>query len=1157
MEKWGNLHTVGVDIGSTTIKTFVLTPRGEPCFSDYTRHQGTIRKAFADQMTALGQKVDSPWFTLAITGSTGMGLSEQLGIPFVQEVVAAASAVRSRYPGTQALIDMGGEDSKLLFFNGNSKTDIRMNGNCAGGTGAFIDQMASLLGVSLSRLNDLAEACTHLYPVASRCGVFAKTDIQNLLSRGISKANIVGSLFHAIVLQVANTLMRGFTIKGNILFSGGPFAFFPMLRKAFVSHLHLDPSRAVVPEYPEFLSALGAAQHGRGQEWITGLEHLLERLQTPLRIHTLHKDASPLFDGPEHYQSWKKARFTPVRKVSGSPAQAEGWFLGIDSGSTTTKMVLVDRKGRLGPHDYRFNRGDALSAVKQGLQSLEKQLADMNGELRIIRSAVTGYGEDLIKAFFGIDAGVVETLAHVCAAREFNPRVSFILDMGGQDMKAVFMENGHIRTIEINEACSSGCGSFIQTFAQSLGYPVDEFGEMACGATSSTRLGSRCTVFMNSRVKQYLKDGASVSGISAGLACAVIDNAIHKVLKIRNMDDLGPTIVIQGGTFLNPSVHRAFEKRVGRPVICPDIAGFMGAYGAALLARDHADQHPAPPRRFYINGSGTSFEGLKRQSIQCKGCENTCTVTCLSKDNDDGRPSGTFYSGNKCERVFSNTGKSTVRGFNHIVFRYGRIFRPPQSTPHPALGRIGIPRVLNLHESFPFFSTLLSECGFEVVLSAPSHMGQFEQGAGSIMSDNICFPAKLVHGHIQDLIRQKVDRIIYPMVVYEALEGEEKNSYNCPIVSGYPDVIDSAVNPLEVHGIPLDKPALTFKDRGLLRKNCWAYLKRLGIKRQTFERAFHSALQTQKMVMDAIRVKAMERLLANEDAGRKMILLLGRPYHYDPLINHKLPDMICDYGMDVISSFPMNPEEPSPTLSGAQVFTQWAYTNRLYQAADLAGRFSCVEVVLVNSFGCGPDAIAVDELKDMLRSVGKNLTVIRVDEMVSSNSIRLRIRTLVAAGFERVPVIPIVVSVNAAHHRLMKHPVFKLNTMKLIENGFYYMLYCDVLSRMYYATVSRENTKGGIYVKFNSFSHRNMVRWLIGQGMEIDVPPLMYMVFQMLANKRINRVLNLTQPDSFWLLSPLFEHRAEQLVRQVDRLYRSFRFYKPFHTINQVMHPVP
>jgi predicted nucleotide-binding protein (sugar kinase/HSP70/actin superfamily) len=733
---------------------------------------------------------------------------------------------------------------------------------------------------------------------------------------------------------------------------------------------------------------------------------------------------------------------------------------------------------------------------------------------------------------------------------------------------------------------------------------------------------------------------------------------------------------------------------------------------------------------------GCSVDELQRQTVICRGCENTCAVTCLKQTSQKPGEGRMFYSGNKCETVFTNMGDRTTKGFNHMTFGYDLLFNRFLPSPHAPVCRIGIPRVLNMFESYPFFSTLLTESGFEVVLSSPSHMALYRQGAGSIMSDSICFPAKLVHGHIQDLIHQNVDRIFYPMVVYERLEGDEKNSYNCPIVSGYPDVIDSAVNPWLTHGIPLDKPPVTFKNLRLLKKNCLDYLKPFNIAKNRFERAFQKALAVQSDVMGAIKEKAMAIIRVNESAGKKMILLLGRPYHYDPLINHKLPDMICDYGMDVVSSNLMVSEPGLDAMGDAQVFTQWAYTNRLYQAVHLAERYDCVEVVCINSFGCGPDAIAVDEVRDMLRAIGKNLTVIRVDEMVSTNSIRLRIRTLVEmmkqktgsitfapherktttpfrsedkqkelllpmisrfhapfvqdvvsgfgyravilpdtdresrdlglkftnnemcypailiigdvlkalisgtsdprnsvvglfqtggqcrlssylslikkalvdAGYDYVPVIPIVVSVNGAHHKLLKHPVFKLNTMKLIENGFYYMLYCDVLSRMYYSTVTREKNKGEslalitryiergvtekikenkgqslrllqqaihefnaldihpatsypkigvvgeIYVKYNPFSNRNIMDWLIERGMEIDIPPLMYTVFQMLANKRINRNLHLTPSDSFWILSPLFEYRAEQLVRQVDRLYQSFRFYKPFHSINHLKH---
>jgi predicted CoA-substrate-specific enzyme activase len=857
-------YQMGIDIGSTTAKVVVLEEGDQIVFSAYRRHHaetlGTLQAILQDAQQALSQV----GFDLLITGSAGLGIAEKFKLPFIQEVVASAEVVKQLYPQVKTLIDIGGEDAKMIFFSSQGPPDIRMNGSCAGGTGAFIDEMATLLNIPVSMLDELAQESTTIYPMASRCGVFAKTDLQNLLSREIPRADIAASVFHAVVLQTLATLSRGYEPAPLVLFSGGPLTFLPALKKAFMKVMKIQPDEMLTVENAELLPALGAALARTEARKPFTLNHLIEYLAHSPTESTQQNRLTALFPNKAAYEAWEQARNQhKIERISLDELSSDAkLYLGVDSGSTTTKIVLIDSKGRVAFDYYASNRGNAIQAVKRGLEEMQQRFERREWVPEIIRSVVTGYGEDLIQAAFGFDEGMVETLAHFRAARAFDEDVSFILDIGGQDMKAIFVQNGHIQNIEINEACSSGCGSFIESFARSMDYEVADFARIACRSEAPYDLGTRCTVFMNSRVKQALREGAEIQDISAGLAYSVIKNAIYKVLKITNIDHLGSHIVVQGGTFRNPAVHKAMETLLEREVVCPDLAELMGAYGAALTARDQALTNQ-PQVDFYASLDELAAIGeYVQRMIHCRGCENQCTITRLKFPNEN-----TFFSGNRCEKIFSNNGKAARPGINLPAIKYERVFAQGADAPKNTVLNIGIPRVLNQFENYPFWQALFNECGFQVTLSGHSNNAIYEKGAAAIMSENLCFPAKLVSGHIFDLIERGVDRIFYPMVFYEQREfSDADNCFNCPVVSGYSDVIRSVVDPEGRHKIPFDMPAITFENLTLLRRGCNRYLRSLGVSRWRIRKAFRKAMEAQTQFKQELRVLGSE-ILENAQTG--------------------------------------------------------------------------------------------------------------------------------------------------------------------------------------------------------------------------------------------------------------------------------------------------
>jgi len=1011
------LYFSGIDIGSTTAKVTICDNKGSMIFSGYRRHQAktteTVHAIFKEALEKLGDiELD-----LAITGSAGMGLAEAYELPFVQEVVASAQFIKESFPEVRTFIEIGGEDSKIIFFDDQFRPDIRMNGSCAGGTGAFIDQMAVLLNVDVEEINAMAEKSTQIYPIASRCGVFAKTDIQALLSQHVPKEDIAASIFRSVAIQVITALSRGREIKKKILFAGGPLTFYPELRHAFARLLEIkNPENdLILPDHPELLPAMGAAMMRSDRPYRSTISNILSKAENG-HNHIANGGSNrlpALFSDKAEFETWQKRHEqNRISRIDLRETRGKNLFLGIDAGSTTSKIVLTDEKGTLVCSYYHANDGDPIQAVKKGLSTIKEQFDTAGFCPNIVHSAATGYGESLIRAAFELDDGVVETMAHYQAARHFEPDVSFILDIGGQDMKAIFIEDHAVSEIQVNEACSSGCGSFIETFASSLGYSVEKFAEIACSANSPFDLGTRCTVFMNSKVKQALREGATVSDISAGLAYSVIKNALYKVLRLKNVNVLGDKIMVQGGTFRNQAVLRALEILLNKEVVRPDIPELMGAYGAALTALSnhralhmesitskHTSLRGATGSARLNKANTLSLETLdtgssfSKKELHCQGCENKCTVWKLTFKN--GNP---FYTGNRCERYFSNNQDVQHKGNSLINDQLKLLFERNMEPEGETILTYGIPRCLNMYENFPFWCAFLTNCGFKVVLSSASNLKLYEKGVSTVMSENICFPAKLAHGHIFDLVEKKVDRIFYPTVVYEQEEYENAlNTYNCPVVTGYPDLLKSTINPEKNFGIPLDSPTISFKDLNLLQDQLFLSFKQFGVNYRTVSAAMEKGQIAQVNYKKKLRFMAKMQIDKANAEGRTTVVLAGRPYHTDPLINHGIPDLLTELGVDVMSETAIPQNEEIVSLKDTNVLTQWSYVNRLYAAAGWVTKTPDVEMVQLTSFGCGPDAVSTDEVKDILRYGGKIHTLIKMDEIANLGAVRIRLRSMLSA----------------------------------------------------------------------------------------------------------------------------------------------------------------
>lgn len=980
---------MGVDVGSTTIKIVIIDAGFQIIYKSYERHQANIQQTFAEELNKVIEQFPDTEFCINITGSAGMGIGERIGVNFVQEVVAAVEVVNTIYPDTHTLIDLGGEDAKMVFFKEGKHPDIRMNGSCAGGTGAFIDQMANLMNISVEELGQKALNFEKIYPIASRCGVFAKTDVQNLISRNIPVADISASILHAVALQSVTTLARGFDVKPKVLCIGGPLTFIPALRNSFREVLKINDTDFILPENGEYFPAWGAALYQEKEIVYHNLTSLIQKSASNTKMQS--ETLPALFKDEEDYNQWKKNRRIKALEFEelGNKKEIE-CFLGIDSGSTTTKIVIMDRDARILYRFYDSNEGNPLKKVIEGLEKFYAEAAEKGISYKFLSSAATGYGEDLIKSALGLDYGIVETMAHLSGAQYVDPKVSFILDIGGQDIKSIFTENGVISNIELNEACSAGCGSFLQNFASTMHMSLEEFTKAACLAKYPSDLGSRCTVFMNSKVKQSLRENAGMDDIAAGLAYSVVKNCLYKVLKISNLKQLGDNIVVQGGTFRNDGVYRALELLSGKAVSSTDYPELMGALGAALYSRSLWEKENTDKCTPAIELPNA--ENINTKELQCKGCTNNCSVLRFKFENGN-----ICYAGNKCEKLFYNKSVAKKGGYNGFDEKNEILFNHCVNADNIQQGKtIGIPRVLNMFDNYPFWHTLLSECGFNVRLSPESTFPLYQKGVGSIMSDNICFPAKLVHGHILALIEQKVDRIFYPIIPKEEKEfGASSNSFNCPVVSGYPEVIRSSMEPEEKYGIPFDKPVITFSSDRALEKACFEYVSSLGVSKSVFKTAFEKAMQVKTDVK--IRLRESQKALLEEAIknNEPAFVVAGRPYHTDPLIHQKVGQILSDLGAIVFTDDVFRKEE-SRGFGKLNIVSQWSYPNRVVQAAmEVAKLPQNVQLIQLNSFGCGPDSFFMDETMDILKSAGKNLTVLRIDEIASPGSIRLRLRSLV------------------------------------------------------------------------------------------------------------------------------------------------------------------
>ena len=971
---------IGIDIGSTTVKVVVLDEQNKLLFRSYERHYSKARERAAETLRSITSKLAGQQVRMVITGSAGLGVAKAADIDFVQEVYATAAAVNQYIPDTDAVIELGGEDAKIIFFGG--ALEERMNGSCAGGTGAFIDQMATLMNVTVTELDQLSLKHEKIYPIASRCGVFAKSDIQPILNQGGRKEDVAASIFQAVVDQTVAGLTQGRELKGKIVFLGGPLHFLMGLRQRFIETLKLDEEHAIFPEDGDCFAGIGAAlcASDYGEQLF---DDVLDRLERSVDNVGLVDTMPPLFASKTDYEAFTtrhNAMHPP--EVDIHTYTGDAW-LGIDAGSTTTKMALITADGGLLYTYYHSNQGNPVAVVLDQL----KEIYPLCGDRITIRgAAVTGYGEDLVKNAFSCDAGLVETVAHYKAAAHFNPDVDFIIDIGGQDMKCFKIEDGAISDIFLNEACSSGCGSFLQTFAQALGYDVKEFAALGLFADKPVDLGSRCTVFMNSSVKQAQKDGASIQNISAGLSISVVKNAIYKVIRAASPEELGRRIVVQGGTFYNEAVLRAFEKEMGVEVVRPDIAGLMGAFGAALHGRSLVEKG-------HKSSLLTRQELLeftqKTQNVQCNGCTNHCQLTVSTFAG--GRK---LISGNRCEKPV--TGKTAENDLNLYAYKQKML---ASYKPGPSVrGTIGIPLCLNMYELLPFWHAFFTSLGFAVVTSPVSTRAMYIKGQASIPSDTVCFPAKLAHGHIRALADMGVKTIFYPCMSYNIDEHLGDNHYNCPVVAYYPEVL--AVNCPELANVTFINEYVGLHRPKDFKKKMFEILNRYftGIKRAEVERAADMGYAEYNAHMQRLRDKGAEIIAAARAEGKRIMVLAGRPYHVDPEVNHGIDALLCRHGAAVVTEDSVAwHEEKFPTT----VLNQWTYHSRLYAAAKYCTTQKDMDLVQLVSFGCGVDAITTDETREILHEGGKLYTQLKIDEITNLGAVNIRIRSLLAALDEK------------------------------------------------------------------------------------------------------------------------------------------------------------
>ena len=966
---------IGIDIGSTTVKVVVLDEQNKLLFRSYERHYSKTRERACETLKSISGQLSGQRVKLVITGSAGLGVAKAAGLDFVQEVYATAAAVNTYIPDTDAVIELGGEDAKIIFFGG--ALEERINGSCAGGTGAFIDQMATLMNVSVNELDSLSLKHEKIYPIASRCGVFAKSDIQPILNQGGRKEDVAASIFQAVVDQTVAGLTQGRELKGKIVFLGGPLHFLMGLRQRFVETLKLDGEHAVFPEDGDCFAAMGAALCATDYEPVP-FEDALKRLEESRETNTSADTMPPLFDTQEEYDAFL------VRHNASRPPEADihtyagpAW-LGMDAGSTTTKLALITADGGLLYTYYHSNLGNPVSIVLEQLKKIYELCGD---RIQIKGAAVTGYGEDLIKNAFSCDLGLVETVAHYKAAAHFNPDVDFIIDIGGQDMKCFKIRNGAVDSIMLNEACSSGCGSFIETFAKALGSNIADFSKMGLFAKKPVNLGSRCTVFMNSSVKQAQKDGASVEDISAGLSISIVKNAIYKVIRAASADDLGQHIVVQGGTFLNDAVLRSFERELGREVTRPTIAGIMGAFGAALAARDlHLE------RSALLSSQDLEKFTHTAKPATCGLCTNHCSLTVNTFDG--GRR---FISGNRCSRPL---GEEPHHLPDLMRYKYQKLRAlHGKGEGDGSRGRIGIPFGLNMYENLPFWFTFFTKLNFEVVLSPESSRKLYLKGQRTIPSDTVCYPAKLLHGHVEALVEAGVDAVWYPCMSYNNDEGIGDNHYNCPVVAYYPELIAANVPSLKQTRF-LDPYVGLWRHKDFGKRIAQLMHQEFGIPKKESAAAARAAYEAYEAYVHDVRATGKEYIDYARSHGLNIIVVCGRPYHIDPEINHGINDLITSFGFVLVT------EDALSYLEGyapRKVLNQWTFQSRMYNAARYVCTQPDMQVVQLVSFGCGTDAITTDEMRSILEDGDKLYTQLKIDDISNLGAVKIRIRSLMAA----------------------------------------------------------------------------------------------------------------------------------------------------------------
>lgn len=969
-------YKIGIDAGSTTLKCIVLNEEDKILYSNYERHYSKVREKLIEELENIKGIIENKKFKIAITGSAGYGISKEYNLPFVQEVFATTLAIKRYYDDVDVAIELGGEDAKIIFLTGGFEE--RMNSSCAGGTGAFIDQMAHLMGLTVDEMDNLSLKHENIYEIASRCGVFAKTDIQPLLNQGARKEDISASVFQSVVNQTIGGLAQGRSIEGKIMFLGGPLYFCKGLRDRFKKTLKLKDNDVVSPENAQVFVAIGSAIYSKEDNKKYEYEELLNIIKENHNEISTMNIIDPLFNSEEEYNEFKERHKKAKVKVSDINNYAGEAYVGIDAGSTTTKVVLIDKEDNILYEYYGSNKGNPIEVVKKEL----KHIYNICGEkIKIMGSAVTGYGEELIKKAFSIDFGIVETVAHYIAASHFNTKVDFILDIGGQDIKCFKIKDGIVANIMLNEACSSGCGSFIESFANQMGYDVETFSKLGLFAKHGADLGSRCTVFMNSSVKQAQKEGATVEDLSAGLSVSVVKNALYKVIRAKSLDELGKNIIVQGGTMYNDAILRAFEKELGMNVIRPSISGLMGAYGCALYAK----------RKNLKESKIISKEDLesfthKSKIAKCGLCTNRCNLT-INIFNDGEK----YISGNRCEKPTGNKKSESIP--NMYQYKYKKL-REYESLDEGKRGTIGLPMVLNMYENIPLWATFFKELGFKVVLSDESNKKMYLKGQHTIPSDTVCYPAKLAHGHIENLISKNIEHIFYPCMSYNFDEGISDNCFNCPVVAYYPELLKTNVKELDSNNFMMEY--LSLNNKKLLSKQLYEILNKTfgDIKQKEVKNALEKAYIEYEKYTKHIKEKGEEFIEYAKNKNKKVIVVAGRPYHIDPEINHGIDKVLSSLGIVVLTEDSIEVSHEKPKVN---ILNQWTYQARLYNAAYYVAKNKDMELIQLVSFGCGTDAITSDEVKDILESNNKIYTQLKIDETNNLGAAKIRIRSLLEA----------------------------------------------------------------------------------------------------------------------------------------------------------------